>query len=253
MSQGMDIVIGLFGACIGSFLNVLADRLPRGQDVIVSRSRCDFCKKTLAWHELIPVVSFFVLRGRCRRCHHQLSWQYPIIELIAAFGFVTLWHVVGATPVVYIASLLIFCSFLVIFVADAKYQIIPDSMVVTSLMGSILWVVSVYGMSALGRHMVVGVICMAMFYALWWGTRGRGMGFGDVKLSGVLGLFLGFPLIVFALYGGFLTGAAAGVILIVGRQKTLKSKIAFGPFLLLGVAIAVVWSNAWVRLWNQLF
>jgi leader peptidase (prepilin peptidase)/N-methyltransferase len=253
MIEGMDIVIGLLGACIGSFLNVLADRLPRGQDVIVSRSRCDFCKKTLAWYELLPVVSFLVLAGRCRRCHRSLSWQYPIVELVAAFGFVSLWHVVGATPVVYIASLLVFCSFLVIFVADAKYQIIPDSMVVTSLIGSILWVASVHGMSALGAHILVGVISMAMFYALWWGTRGRGMGFGDVKLAGVLGLFLGFPLIVFALYGGFLTGAAAGVILILGRQKTLKSKIAFGPFLLFGVGIAVLWSDTCIRIWNQLF
>ena len=223
----------LLGLCVGSFLNVLADRLPKGQDVLWGRSRCDHCHRTLRWFELIPIVSFVSQGGRCRRCHKRLSFQYPIVELVVGLGFMYL-------PVQY---WIIFSGLLVIVISDLKYQIIPDSMVFIAAIGSFF----------ASAHVLTGLASMALFWAIWRLTRGRGMGFGDVKLAGVLGLFLGFPLILFALYAAFLTGAVAGVILMMTGRKTLKSKIAFGPFLVFGTALALVLQTTFKNIWTNLF
>lgn len=224
-------LVGLLGLAVGSFLNVLIDRLPRGENVITGRSKCDYCRKTLRWFELIPLISFIVQRGRCRRCHKKLSWQYPIIELITAAAFAF-----GANP-------LLFSSLLVIFVADFKYQIIPDSMIVFGLLGVLLqghpfWI------SAVGASL--------FFFFLWAITHGKGMGLGDVKLAFLMGLLLGFPNIIIACYIAFLTGAGVGVILILLGKKKLKEKIAFGPFLVTGTIIAYFFGNTFILWWNRI-
>lgn len=237
------------GLMVGSFLNVLADRLPNGDNVLWGRSRCDWCKKTLRWFELFPLISFLAQKGRCARCHKRISFQYPLVELAAGLGFAGLSVVVPSAPLPLTAAIVIFCSFLVIFVADAKYQIIPDSMVVAAAIGSLIWVSLTAGDQLLS-HVASGIGCALFFYAIWIVTRGRGMGMGDVKLSAILGFFLGFPPVLFALYAAFLTGAGAGVILMMAGHKTLKSKIAFGPFLLLGAAIAIFFNQALLRLWK---
>lgn len=217
----------LLGLCIGSFVNVLIDRLPRGKSVLWSRSQCDYCRKTLRWWELIPVVSYVYLGGTCSRCHKPLSLQYPSIELATGLGLVLI-------PYVY---WIVFLTLFVIFVADLKYQIIPDSMIVIGVIGAI----GVIGVKT--NNMLAGLGAALFFGLLYLVTRGRGMGLGDVKLSFLLGFILGVPNIVIALYAAFLTGAAAGVILILTGSKKLKSKIAFGPFLIIGYAIATFYSE----------
>ena len=230
--------VGLFGLAVGSFLNVLIDRLPKGLDVIAGRSHCDYCKKNLRWFELIPILSFVFQRGTCRRCHKKLSWQYPLVEIATGVGFVLLapsyWY------------WLIFSSLLVIFVADLKYQIIPDSMVVMGVIG----VIGAIGVT--GENILAGAGVSAFFLLLWLVTRGKGMGFGDVKLAFFMGLLLGFPNIIIASYLAFLTGAASGVILIILRKKKLKEKIAFGPFLVAGTVIALIWVEQLLTVWRRL-
>lgn len=216
---------GIFGLAVGSFLNVLIDRLPKGENVLTGRSRCDHCGKSLRWFELIPLLSFLLQGGRCRRCHARLSWQYPIVELVTGIAFFY-----GVNP-------LLFSSLLVIFVADLKYQIIPDSMIVIGVIG----VIGVLGV--IGENFFAGIGAAAFFLLLWLITRGKGMGLGDVKLAFLMGLLLGFPKIVVAAYLAFLTGAAVGVILILLRKKDLKSKIAFGPFLIIGAVAAILWGE----------
>ena len=234
----MQSIFFFFGLCIGSFLNVLADRLPKEENVLWDRSRCDYCKKSLRWHELIPIVSFIAQRGRCLRCHKKLSLQYPLVELVTGIGFALL----HAHP----TSLIIFCAFLVILIADLKFQIIPDSMVLALAIGVVLRTGLVV------PNLVTGVLSALFFYCIWLSTRGKGMGFGDVKLAGVLGLLLGFPMTVFALYIAFLTGATVGVILIIGKRKTLKSKIAFGPFLIFGAVGTILFHQQLLVLWNTI-
>jgi leader peptidase (prepilin peptidase)/N-methyltransferase len=228
----VEIFIFIIGLCVGSFVNVLIDRLPKGEDVFGGRSRCDYCKKNLRWFELIPILSFFTQSGRCLRCHKKLSFQYPIIELVVGIGFVFLFPS--------IPELLIFLSLLVIFVADLKYEIIPDSMVVFGLLGSMLRGTN---------YWIWGFGAAAFFLFLFLITRGRGMGFGDVKLVFLLGLMLGFPNIVIALYAAFLTGAAVGIILMLGGKKTLKSHVPFGPFLILGTVFALLYGNQAIQWW----
>ena len=236
---GMILLLILFGLSIGSFLNVLIDRLPRGKNVITGRSVCDYCKKTLRWFELIPLLSWAIQGGRCRRCHKKLSVQYSLIELITGVGFVIL------SPSYWI----IFSSLLVIFVADLKYQIIPDSMVVVGIIG-VIGVIG--GIREIGGNVIVGMGAAMFFLLLWLVTRGRAMGLGDVKFAFLMGLLLGFPGVVVACYLAFLTGAGVGVILILRGKKGLKSKIAFGPFLILGTCISLIWGSQIIEWWRRL-
>ena len=247
--------IFLLGLSIGSFLNVLIDRLPRGKNVITGRSVCDYCKKTLRWFELIPLLSFFLQGGRCRRCKKHLSWQYPLIELVTGVGFagIALQSQALAFPqsLALVGWLLVFGSLLVIFVADFKYQIIPDSMVVLGIIGGI----GILQSQALEFPQSLALWLSAMgastfFFLLFLITRGRGMGLGDVKLAFLMGLLLGFPKIIVASYLAFLTGAMVGVILILVGKKKLKERIAFGPFLVAGTVIALIWGQQLIKWWG---
>ena len=239
---------GILGLAVGSFVNVLIDRLPKGQSVVWGRSRCDFCKKTLRWYELIPIVSFVMQKGRCRRCRKKISWQYPIVEVVTAVGFVLLLQGQAFDAHQGLAlggAWLIFSSLLVMFVADLKYQIIPDSMIIVGIIG----VLGVIGI--LWENILTGAGAAAFFLLLYFITRGRGMGLGDVKLAFLLGLLLGYPGIIVGLYAAFLTGAGVGVILMIAKRKTWKSRVAFGPFLILGAVITLVWKTQILAWWGN--
>ena len=245
---------GLLGLAVGSFLNVLIDRLPKGQSVVFGRSHCDFCKKNLRWYELIPVLSFVVQRGRCRQCRKKISWQYPVVEFVTAVGFmgIALQSQALEFPqsLALVGQWLIFSSLLVIFVADLKYQIIPDSMIIAGIVGVLL-----QGQAFDARQgpalWLSGLGASAFFLLLYFLTRGRGMGLGDVKLAFFLGLLLGYPGIIVGLYAAFLTGAGAGVILMIGKYKTWKSRVAFGPFLIIGAVITLVWKAQILAWWGN--
>lgn len=249
----MSFFLFCYGLVFGSFSNVLIDRQGSGESVLWGRSHCDHCKKTLRWYELIPVLSFIVQLGKCRRCHRHLSLQYPLIELVTAGGYVWLYATVPF-GLAYIAAAAIYSTSIVMLVADYKYRIIPDEMVVIASVSSIVYIfVTQQHSYDIVRHIASAIGAATFFYTLWFGTKGKGMGFGDVKLSAMLGLLLGFPGIVFALYTAFLTGAVVGVILILIRNKTLKSRIAFGPFLLLGLLVAIIFDRQLIHIWNIYF
>ncbi len=229
----------LFGLVVGSFLNVFIDRIPRGENVIWKPSHCDFCKKPLRWFELFPIVSFLAQGGKCRRCKKRLSIQYPLIEFVTACGFVLLLPSAAVTPIGYVLALIIFSVAVVIFVIDLKHQIIPDGALLV-LAGALI--LSAIPLSFMERwnHILTACVSGLGFFLLWIITRGRGLGFGDVKLVFLIGLLLGYPLTVVALYIAFLTGATTGVILIVANRAKMKTRIAFGPFLIAGALCATV-------------
>jgi leader peptidase (prepilin peptidase) / N-methyltransferase len=229
MMTGFLFILGLL---VGSFANVLIDRLPRGESIWWGRSHCDYCKKTLQWYELIPVISFVLQGGRCKRCHKKLSIQYPLVEIITGIGFAA----VHSLP-----FSILFVSLLVIFVTDLKYQIIPDSMIVLGIGGAF----------GTGFHVISAAGSFLFLYLLWMITRKRGIGFGDVKFASLMGLVLGYPGIIIAFYIAFLTGAFVGVILMIARYKTWKSKIAFGPFLVFGTVTALVWQPQLLAMWRM--
>lgn len=247
----MEIIFaGILGLFIGSFLGVLADRLPREENVLWGRSHCDYCKKSLRWFELVPVFSFVFQRGRCLRCHKRLSIQYPIVELVTGLGFAFLFSMFHNSIVQYVGYLIIFSSFLVLFIADLKYQILPDSMIIIGSIAAVgLLFFSPAPFVTFPPHILSAAGGFAFLYVIWAVTRGRGMGFGDVKLAVFMGLFLGFPDIIIAFYTAFLTGAGVGVILILTGKKGWKSKIAFGPFLILGAMVAFFWGPQIMNWW----
>jgi leader peptidase (prepilin peptidase) / N-methyltransferase len=259
------VLIFLLGIFVGSFLNVLADRLPRDESVVKGRSHCEKCEKTLKWHDLIPLFSFLQLRGKCRYCHSPLSFCYPIVELTTGVLFTVTFMFVSSNFQFLILNFnsifnfkflisLAYCLFIVsclivVFFADLKYGIIPDKIIFPAIAIALIFnfqflifnEFSIFNslMSAVGACLFFLILALIKI-------RGRNaMGFGDVKFAFLMGLILGFPNIVVALYIAFLTGAIVGIILIVWRRKKVfGTSIPFGPFLVLGTFLALFWGNA---------
>jgi len=254
-------VLLLFGLFVGSFLNVLADRLPKGEDVLWGRSHCDFCRHKLVWYELIPLLSFILQNGKSRCCHKKLSVQYPISELATGIGFALIYYHQQSTInntifspsflIPYSLFLILFSSLLVIFISDLKYEIIPMEMI---LVGFLVAVAQFFLfpnlLVSLSSHLLSALGAGLFFFCLWFFSKGKAMGDGDIYLSALIGFLLGFPDIVIALYGAFLTGAVSGIILVLGRKKSLKAHIPFGPFLIVGYGIALLWGDTILRMWR---
>jgi leader peptidase (prepilin peptidase)/N-methyltransferase len=255
----MDLILNLtaffYGISIGSFLNVLIDRLPNDESVVRGRSHCDHCKRTLEWYELIPLISYIIQGGKSRCCGRKLSIQYPLIELFTGIGFVIIYQALLTSFtanwfLILITNLTIFACLLVIFVADLKTYIIPDSMLVIAIIAATAGLLLGQNTLSILPNIYAAVGAGLFFLALYLGTRGRGMGFGDVKLAILLGLITGYPGIVINLYIAFLTGAFIGVILILYRQKSFKSQLPFGPFLIAGTLATVLWQTQILGWWK---
>lgn len=239
--------IFILGLLIGSFLNVLIDRIPKGKSFAKGRSYCDSCKKTLKWYDLIPVFSFIFLQGKCRQCRSPISFYYPIVELVTASLFVFTFNFLSSGGIMNqelrIMDLgyyfFLIASLIVIFFTDLKYGIIPDKVLFVAISISILYLFFIHN-SLFMIHLLSGVGAFLLFLLLYLITKGKGMGFGDVKLVFLMGLFLGFLNTTLALYLAFLTGAVVGLILILwGKRKFFGGKIPFGPFLVLGTFISL--------------
>jgi leader peptidase (prepilin peptidase) / N-methyltransferase len=229
------------GLVVGSFLNALIYRMEQGKarSVFGGRSYCPHCKHALAPKDLIPVVSYMLLRGRCRYCRKGISQQYPLVELATAALFVFIgFHALTLA----IAALLVG-----IFVYDLKHYIIPDSFIYGAIALALTRLF--FESPGFALEAVYSALAAAGFFlALFVVSRGTWMGFGDVKLALCMGLFLGFPQILVALFVAFVSGAIIGVGLIGMKKKGMKSEIPFGPFLLAGTASAYFWGNELILL-----
>lgn len=251
MSPNVSLLQFLFGLAVGSFLNVLIDRLSKDESIVKGRSYCDHCKKPLLWYDLIPLLSFFILKGKCRHCQSPISFYYPVVELTTGLLFVGVLFFLGGftinfiTIIIIIYYLLIVSSLIVIFFTDLKYGIIPDKIVFPAIIVTSLFLISQYPnilisnlLSALGAFLFFLLLSLVKI------KKRESMGFGDVILVFLLGLFLGFPKIIVAFYIAFLTGAALGCILILwGKKKLSGGTIPFGPFLVLGAIISLFWGE----------
>lgn len=241
------IVIFLFGTFIGSFLGVIIDRLPRGESIARGRSYCESCKKKLTAIDLIPVVSFLFLRGRCRYCGKKLSLFYPTIEVITGLLFViaaihigilyqvfSIWYAIELFYYFFILS-----SLIILFFIDLKHGILPFSIILPATIVTFLYLILNTRYEILG-NVVAGLGAFLFFLFLFLVTRGRGMGFGDVVYVFFMGLVLGFPQIVVGLYSAFVSGACLSLILVWLKRKKIRGGIIpFGPFLVFGTLIAL--------------
>lgn len=244
-------IVFIFGAIIGSFLNVVIYRYNSGTSFLTGRSQCFSCGKTLSAHELIPIISFFVARGRCAGCKVRLSWQYPIVEALTGSIFVAVFLLEKSTTETALL-LTVFSTLLVIAVYDLRHQIIPDGLAAFFAIVSIAWFFWVLpgGPKEAFRFpyywtLVAGPMLFFPFWALWFVSQGRWIGLGDGKLALGIGWFLGATLGGSAVMLAFWIGAAYAL-MIMGLQKILhstksklsmQSEIPFGPFLILAVFI----------------
>lgn len=237
-------IAALFGLIFGSFANVLILRDNRRRSILTGRSECPHCKHELAWYELIPVVSFVIQGGKCRACRKPISWQYPLVELAAAglavlafqIGYIDHANALGA--VLLFASLLLF---LVMSGIDIRTQTVwPEYTVIAGLLGGLSYLYPNY--QVLGA--VVGAGSLLLVSAIWKVLfKQDGMGEGDAWIAGAIGLIVGYPLILVALFGAIFSGALSGVLAIAGKKGSLEARIPFGPFLFLGLLIALLWGN----------
>jgi len=255
--------LGLLGLGIGSFLNVVIYRLPRGLSVVWGRSFCPKCRRKIAWFDNVPLLSFAWLRGHCRYCHSPISWRYPVVELLTGTLFV-----LGATCLGNLSNLgylgiaevgltwVLFSALIAIFFIDLEQQIIPDEILLPVIFLFLLSKIFVPHLTT--HYLLLTTLLPAVGAALFLFlirvvTRGRGMGLGDVKLAFLMGLVLGFPKIIIAFYLAFLTGAIVGVILILVKKARFGQKIAFGPFLAAAIIITVLWGEKILSFSQKLF
>ena len=230
------VIIAALGAVVGSAANALIDRLPKKISWARGRSRCDSCGHQLNASDLIPVVSFLCLGGKCRYCHRKIASRNLIVELamvVGVSGIIGLRGITGESMVL----VGIWWLTVIIAVMDWETRLVHEGLV---LVWGLLGVVSSgYGMSSLWGALVG----LGLVGGLWAVTRGRAMGFGDVEIATVMGMWLGWPKIGVALWVAFVVGGIVGGWLLVGGKKKLKSEIAFGPYLILGAWVAFMWGD----------
>jgi len=232
------VLIFIFGLCIGSFLNVVICRLKTKESIFIGRSYCPKCRAVLKWYDLIPVLSFLIQKGKCRYCNKNISWQYPIIEITTACLFLLIFNfkfLIFKQFLIFNFINLIYFWFIVsiliiIFVYDLKHYIIPDKIVYPAIAISLLYSLFIIH-NPLFNYLLSAFIASGFFLFLVFITKGKGMGLGDVKLAFLMGLILGWPSILLALFLSFFSGAVVGIGLIMLHKKGFKSQIPFGPFL----------------------
>jgi leader peptidase (prepilin peptidase)/N-methyltransferase len=234
------VVAGALGMIVGSFLNVCIHRLPLRESVMWPSSRCPQCRAQLKPYDNIPVVSYLMLRGRCRSCGNLISVQYPIVELLTGIHFFAAFLLFDP-PLLY-QRLLFACAMVVLFVIDLEHRILPD---VITLPGIILglifsfflppgWLDSLIGL-------VVGGGSLWLMGEIYFRLRHEeGMGFGDVKMLAMIGAFLGWKAVLVTLVLSSFSGAIIGLIMMAAGRGNMKYALPFGTFLAIGAVVAMV-------------
>jgi leader peptidase (prepilin peptidase) / N-methyltransferase len=248
----MEIIFAVvLGLCIGSFLNVLIYRLPRGESIIKPGSHCVKCGTGIKPQYLIPVISYLLLKGRCRYCGDRLSWRYPGVELLTAAVFAVL-SMKYALQFEFFAYAFLMTILIAVLFIDLEHMIIPDELVIAGLAGGAAVIVynlfspmAIYGdtlwwnplvgmFTGSGILLVVALIGMGIY------RSDEAMGMGDVKIFAPIGIFLGWKMALLALLLAVLISGVTSLILILFRIRKLKSAIPFGPFIVIASFIVLV-------------
>ena len=247
-------VAALFGALIGSFLNVCIHRLPRDMSIVWPASRCPRCGRTLSWFENIPVLSYACLRGRCRTCRTSISARYPIVEAFTAAMFALAWWYYGPGPL--LASRLVFvCALIVLFAIDLEHHLLPNVITIPGIaIGFLLSVINPPGWQSSLIGIVVGGGVLLLIAEGYYRIRHEeGLGMGDVKMLAMIGAFLGWELTLLSLMIASVAGTIIGVALITTGRGTMKYALPFGTFLAIGASVSAAVGPAildwYFRLW----
>lgn len=241
----LTVAVGLLGLAIGSFLNVVIWRVPRGESVVSPPSACPACGTAIRPRDNIPVAGWLLLKGRCRDCSESISARYPLVELGTGVLFAVMALRFGLDPVLP-AYLYLAAVGIALALIDIDVKRLPDALTLPSypVVGVLLGVAALAGSDSgdFVRALLGGAAMFGFYFALCFAYP-AGMGFGDVKLSGVLGLataWVGWGAWAVGLFGGFLFGGLWGIVLIVAKRGGRKSKVPFGPFMLAGALLGVL-------------
>lgn len=258
-----------WGACIGSFLNVCIYRIPREESVVSPRSHCTQCGKIIPWYLNIPLLSYILLRGKCRYCASHFSVRYLLVELLTAVLFLLVWlkfdvsagpralHLVAITDLELVPIYWLVVSGLILgtFV-DFDHLIIPDRVTLGGIAAGLTLSVlapSLHGEVSMLKSLMMSAIGVVTGWGILWGMAIMGkaifkkdaMGFGDVKLMGAIGAFMGWPAVLFNILISSFSGSIIGITLVATNQKKMQSKIPYGPYIALAAVLWILWGPIW--------
>jgi leader peptidase (prepilin peptidase)/N-methyltransferase len=240
----------VFGALIGSFLNVCICRIPKAESIVTPGSHCPLCKTPIRFYDNIPLVSYFLLRGKCRHCNNPILLQYPLVEGVTALSSFLLFIRFGISWN-YLFYFAFMASLIVITVIDLYHQIIPDvislpgigiGLFASLILSQLTFLDSLIGVLLGGGSLFV----VATFYH--WLFKREGLGGGDVKLLAMIGAFLGWKAVILTIFLSSLIGSITGIIIILAKGKDFKYAIPFGPFLSLGAVFSLFYGEK-IILW----
>ena len=255
----LTVLFFFWGACIGSFLNVCIYRIPRDESVVKPRSHCPHCGKMIAWYHNLPLISYLALKGRCAYCSAKITSRYFWVELLTAVLFLLIWDKYGIDPRTPVYWLMISGLILGTFV-DFEHMIIPDRVSIGGMYAgvalSLLFPVMHHTDSFIwsGLWSVVGMVAGAG--SLWsvgvigkWALKKDAMGFGDVKLLGAIGAFLGWQAVIFTIVFSSLIGSVVGVGFIAAGKREWQSRIPYGPYLAVAAVVWILWGSGWWQMY----
>lgn len=246
-------IIFVFGLVIGSFISVLIYRIPQGESIVSPPSACRSCGSRLTLQDLIPVLSYIFLRGKCRHCTERIPARYLLVELITAGTFITLYYKFGLS-VPFFAFAYLLTILIAIFFIDIDHRIIPNGLVLAGLAGGFAvfvyncispmpevfadtkWWTPLAGLLPGSAFLLIVAIVGSLLY-----KTDDAMGMGDVKLMAPVGLFLGWKLCLIALFVSVILGGLLSLLLMVTGIKKRKDTVAFGPFIVVGTFITIMW------------
>ncbi|MCE5211183.1 MAG: prepilin peptidase [Deltaproteobacteria bacterium] len=240
----------ILGAAVGSFLNVCIFRMPAETSIIKPGSRCPHCLKPIRFYDNIPLISFIILRGKCRYCGAKISWRYPLVELLTAVLTVILFLKFGFTLKFFVFFIFISVLIVITFI-DLDHQIIPDILTLPGI--PLFFLAAVFLVKIPWREALLGLLigggvllAIALVYELI--SKREGMGGGDIKLLAMIGGFLGWKSLLFILLFSSLLGAIVGLTLIIIKKQDMKYAVPFGPFLAAAVVAYIFWGEGFTRL-----
>lgn len=237
----LDVYAALLGLVAGSYLNVVIHRLPRGESTVRPRSRCPWCGGGIRARDNLPILSYLLLKGRCRRCGAPISWRYPAFEALTATLFVAVVEHFGATLEA-LVSLVFVCLMLALAAIDIDHFLLPDKLTLPGILVGLAaqpWLPRTGFLDAvLGVAIGAGLLILVINF--WYWLRGEeGMGMGDVNMLAMVGAFLGWQGVLVTFVLGTVAGALCGLALLATRRLELRGRLPFGLFLAIGALIAL--------------
>ena len=254
------VIALIYGIVIGSFLNVCIYRIPEEMSIVTERSHCTNCNSKLKWYELIPIFSYIFLLGRCRKCKARISVQYPIIEALNGVMYVLVFYFNGWDSIYTILLSVVYCfaisALIVLSVIDFRTNIIPVGINIFLLVMGLATVMSKYFQNRRGTDVVwdhaigffaISLLLLLIFYA----TRGRAIGGGDIKLMAAAGLLLGWELVILAFFIGCILAAIIHPIRM--KISNIGRALAFGPYLSIGIVVALLFGRQLITWYIETF